>query len=88
MEATKTFPFFAHPSVLLWTKSGVPLSLVLRLYLSFPPATGSSLCSLFVPGIRAGRDELLEVAIRQIVPRLSPSQVEELARSSVRPLLW
>jgi C-terminal processing protease CtpA/Prc len=33
-----------------------------------------------VPGIREGRDEVLEVAIRQIVPMLSLSEVEKLAR--------
>jgi hypothetical protein len=43
-----------------------------------------------IPGIREGRDEVLEVAIRQIVPRLSASEVEKLARpnqsrSSVTP---
>jgi hypothetical protein len=33
-----------------------------------------------VQGIRAGRDEVLEASIGQIVPGLSPSEIEKLAR--------
>ena len=34
-----------------------------------------------IAGIRAGRDEVMEVAIRQIVPSLSRSEIEKLARA-------
>jgi C-terminal processing protease CtpA/Prc len=34
-----------------------------------------------IAGIRAGRDEVLEVAIRQIVPEIPDSAVEKLAES-------
>jgi C-terminal processing protease CtpA/Prc len=34
-----------------------------------------------IPGIRAGRDEVLEAAIHQIAPELPDSEVEKVARS-------